>query len=132
MSFWRHDPIDGELADHFEQLKQERLAAGDSEHEAIGFARRRLGNVPAVQQEVRALSVRHRAETLVRHLRFALRSFGHHGGAYLLATAILALGIGLSAAMFSLVRAVVLAPLPFPHQSELHLIWKNDKQVSIL
>lgn len=128
MAWWRRDPIDEELAEHFEQLKQERLQAGDSENEAIAFARRRLGRA-AVRDEVRDLSVRDRVDALIRHLRFALRSYGHHGGAYLLATGILALGIGLSVAMFSLVQAVVRAPLPFPDQEQIHLIWKTDKQL---
>ena len=129
MSLWRRDPIDEELADHLERLKQERLAVGDSENEAIAFARRRLGNLALVQDEVRDLRLRDRLDSVARHIRFALRSFGHHGGAYLLATGILALGIGLSVAMFSLVQAVVLAPLPFPEQDRIHLIWKHDKQV---
>ncbi|MBY0505169.1 MAG: ABC transporter permease [Bryobacteraceae bacterium] len=123
------DPIDDELAFHFEQLKQERLAAGDSEAEALRYAQRRLGNRLGIEEEVRDLGWFHRLETVVRHARFAWRSYRHHAGAYGLATAILAVGIGLSVAMFSLVQAVVLSPLPFPGQENVHLIWKIDTQL---
>jgi predicted permease len=46
--------------------------------------------------------------------------------AYLAAAAILSLGIGVSLAMFSLVDAVLIRPLPFPRQQDIHLIWKVD------
>ncbi|HEY3741139.1 MAG TPA: ABC transporter permease [Bryobacteraceae bacterium] len=61
-----------------------------------------------------------------RDTRFALRSFAHYGGSYIGATSILAIGIGLSVAMFSLVEAVLLNPLPFPDQNDVHMIWKTD------
>lgn len=123
------DPIHEEMEFHFAELVRERLAAGDSALEAERYAHQRLGSRIRIQEEVRDQSAYHRLETIVRHARFALRSFGHHGGAYLLATSILALGIGLSVAMFSLVHAVVLSPLPFLAQDQVHMVWKMDAQV---
>jgi predicted permease len=123
---WGPDPIDEELREHLEALRQERLEAGDSPEEALRYARHRLGHAPAIREEVRDLSLYHRAESAVRHVRFALRSFRRHGGAYILATAILGIGIALSVAVFSLVDAVVFAPLPIPQQERVHLIWKTD------
>jgi len=122
------DPIDDELAFHLEELKRERMEAGDTEAEAIRFARMKLGHITSVREEILNMSPWHRAESLVRHVRFAIRSFRRHGGAYAFGTAILAIGIGLSVAMFSLVEAVVMRPLPFPDQDNIHLIWKTDLQ----
>ena len=51
--------------------------------------------------------------------------------AYLPAVAILALGLGMSVAMFSLVDAVLLRPLPFPDQDRIHVIWKTDPQAGV-
>jgi len=65
-------------------------------------------------------------DSSVRHLRVAIRTLLRNKGAYLSATGILALGIGMSVAMFSLVDAVLLRPLPFPRQESIHLIWKVD------
>src|ERR1700721_786041 len=62
------------------------------------------------------------------HLRFAIRTLLRNKGAYLPAAAILALGIGMSVAMFSLVSAVLLRPLPFPKQTTIQVIWKVDPQ----
>src|SRR6202035_1095681 len=58
--------------------------------------------------------------------RFALRTLSRHRGAYFSAIAILALGVGMSVAMFSLVDAVLLRPLPFPRQDSIQVIWKTD------
>src|SRR5258708_6778157 len=61
-----------------------------------------------------------------RHLRLSVRMLLSHKGVYLSAASILALGIGMSVAMFSLVDAVLLRPLPFPKQESIYVIWKVD------
>jgi putative ABC transport system permease protein len=59
-------------------------------------------------------------------MRIALRTLRRHSAAYFPAISILALGIGMSVAMFSLVDAVLLRPLPFPRQDSIQVIWKTD------
>jgi putative ABC transport system permease protein len=66
------------------------------------------------------------ADTWARHLKLAARTLLRNKAAYLFAVAILALGIGMSVAMFSLVDAVLLRPLPFPKQESIEVIWKVD------
>lgn len=120
------DPVEEELAEHFELLRQERLEAGDTPAEAARNARLRLGNPAAIREEVRASRWRHRAEMAARHTRLAFRSFARHGDAFRPAVAILAIGIALSVALFSIVKAVILAPLGIPNQDQVHLLWKTD------
>ena len=62
----------------------------------------------------------------VRYLRLAARSVLRNKAACLGTAAILALGIGMSVAMFSLVDAVLIRPLPFPRQERIRVIWKVD------
>jgi len=117
------DPIDEELRFHYEAIVTERMAAGDTPEQAALYARQRLGNMAVVEDEVRDLSWFHRAELGIRHLRYAMRAFNAR------AACILAAGIALSVAVFSLVKAVVLDPLPFPEPKQIHMIWKSDTQV---
>ena len=56
----------------------------------------------------------------------AIRAVVRNWSAYAASVGILALGIGMSVAMFSLVDAVLLRPLPFPRQDAIQLIWKVD------
>src|SRR5271168_5162882 len=65
-------------------------------------------------------------DTGARRLRLSVRMLLRHKGVYLSAAGILALGIGMSVAMFSLVDAVLLRPLPFPRQESIYVIWKVD------
>jgi putative ABC transport system permease protein len=70
-------------------------------------------------------------EALPRNARLSLRTFRRHPGAYVFAIAVLALGFGISTAVFSLVQAVLLRPLPFPHQHALRVIWKADRKANV-
>jgi predicted permease len=111
---------------HLEALKEERLALGDTEEQAERFARLKLGNCTAIEETVRETDPLHFLESGWRHARLAVRTVWRHKRAYLSATWILALGIGMSVAMFSLVDAVLLRPLPFPNQESIEVIWKVD------
>jgi putative ABC transport system permease protein len=62
----------------------------------------------------------------VRDLRFAARMLIKNRGVTLLAVATLALGIGANTAVFSVVDAVLLRPLHFPHSDRICFIWKTN------
>lgn len=63
-----------------------------------------------------------------RELRFAVRSLRKRPGFSLLVVATLALGIGATAAIFSVVNAVLLRPLPYPDAERLVMVWGTDEQ----
>ena len=63
--------------------------------------------------------------TVGRDLRFSLRMLMRNPGFTGVAVLTIALGIGASTAMFSVVQGVLLAPLPFPHSDDLVFVWQN-------
>ncbi len=69
-------------------------------------------------------------QAVARNLSFSIRTF-LKGRAYLFAITVLALAIGMSTAVFSLARAVIFHPLPFPRQDSLRVIWKADPKAGV-
>ncbi|MBV9743575.1 MAG: hypothetical protein JO099_07415, partial [Acidobacteriia bacterium] len=122
----QEDDLAQEIDHHIAMLKDELVGSGTTPEEAEVFARKKLGNRTSIIEavhEVRSLSF---LDAWSMHLRIAVRTLLRNWAAHLPAIAILALGMGMSVAMFSLVYAVLLRPLPFPNQECIQVIWKTD------
>ncbi len=123
------DELDAELRDHVERQVADHIRAGLSPREARRRARLEFGGLDHVKEMCRD---EHRArwiEDLGRDLRHALRrQFSERrSGVPLFAVAALAIGIGASTAMFGVLDAVVLQPLPFAHEERLVAGWKTGR-----
>ena len=68
---------------------------------------------------------------MLTDLRYALRSLFKQPGFAAVVVVTLALGIGASTAIFSVVNAVLLRPLPFPHAERLQVVWGNYRSLNI-
>jgi len=111
--------LQDELSFHLDQQTRENIAAGMSPRQARQAALRTFGSPTAVREQARATWSWSSAEQVLRDLRLGLRTLKRTPGFTFIGIAIVALGIGASAAMFTVVRSVLLRPLPFPDSGRL-------------
>ncbi len=121
----RERELDEELRAFLDLAAEDKQAQGLGREEARRLAAVDLGGVEAVKEGVRDVRAGAGLEALGRDLLFAARQLRRNPGFAAAVVATLALAIGANAAVFSVVQAVLLAPLPYREADRLMFIWSN-------
>lgn len=118
-----------ELEAHLAHEIDDNRARGMTAEEARRQAYIKLGNPTLIREEIWQMNSVVWIENLGRDVRFALRQILRSPGFAAIAIITLGLGIGANAAIFSLVDAIILRPLPYPSPDELVGLgqWRNQK-----
>jgi predicted permease len=108
-----------EMAEHVALQTEENLRAGMSPGEARRQAALKLGAAQAIREQHHAEQSLPLAENLLLDLRYAFRMLLRSPGFSLIVIATMALGVGATTAIYSVIDATLLHPLPYPNPSEL-------------
>lgn len=115
-SMWGRNRLSQDLADemafHIEERTRENIARGMSPEAARQDATQRFGNAAIVMDRTRDADVVNWLDVLMREANQARRSLSRRPGLVFTAVLVLGIGIGATSAIFSVVDAVLLKPLP--------------------
>ena len=111
--------LDDEMRYHLERETAHRVARGESPAAARASALRDFGGVELQKEYVRDVRGGRSFDELVRDVKFAFRSLRRANGFTIVVVLTLSLGIGANSAVFSMIDAVLLHPLPVPRPQQL-------------
>jgi predicted permease len=117
--------LNDELQFHLDQQVKENIARGLSPEEAHYAALRTFGNPALLRDQARSSWSWNWLEKLLHDLRYGVRTLTRSPGFALTAILVMALGIGATTALFTIVRAVLLKPLPFRDPDSLVMVYEH-------
>ncbi len=115
--------MEDELRFHMESQVAENVGAGMTPAQARAEAAHAFGAADRFREETRDARGTRRIEDFVRDVGHGLRVLRRTPGLSLVAVLTLALGVGATVALFSVVKGVLLAPLPYPQADRLVSVW---------
>jgi len=123
-----YSDLSEEIQEHLEEKIEELVASGLSREEATTAARREFGNVTLIKERSREVWQWPSIENFFMDVRYGLRMLAKNRGFTAVAVLTLALGIGATTAMFSIVDGAFLKPLPVSDPGQFVSIWMQAAQ----
>ena len=113
------DGLDEDIRDHIDRETQQYLDRGVAPDEARRLARVKFGNVAVTREDTRAVWVSRRLDELRQDVSYAFRTLRRNTVLTTVGILVMALGIGANTAIFSVVHAVLLNPLPYANPNRI-------------
>ena len=120
--------LNDELQFHIDQQVKENIARGLNPDEARFAALRTFGNPTQLRDEARSSWSWNWLEKFLRDLRYGARTLTRSPGFSLTAILVMALGIGATTSLFTVVRSVLLKPLPFRDPDNLVMVYEHFRE----
>src|SRR6266478_7325320 len=120
----RNERLKAEIECHLRMAIRDRMESGESASEAESNARREMGNQELIQEVTRDMWSWNWLPSVLSDCRYALRQFAKNPGSAAIAILTLALGIGATTAIFSVVYGVLLRPLPYANSDRIMAIFE--------
>ena len=125
------DDIERDIRDHIDMETRENIERGMTPSDARAAALRKFGNPLRIAEDTRAVWRWGWVERLLQDTRYALRGLRRNPVFAAIVILTLALGIGLNTAVFSVVNAVLIEPLHYPHPERLLWLAEYNKAFKV-
>ncbi len=122
--------FDDEIETHLRLLAERYLRQGMTEAEAAWAARRQFGNITLLKEANREMRGIGFIETIFQDVRYGLWMMRKNPGFTLIAALTLSLGIGANTAIFGVVNAILLRPLPFKDPERLVIVFDREAEAA--
>jgi putative ABC transport system permease protein len=122
----RYDELSASIREHLEEKVDALMEGGMSRGDAESTARREFGNVTLIEERSREVWQRPKLESFWADLKLSFYQLRRAPDFTLTALAALALGIGTTTAVFSVVNTVILKPLTYPKPDRLVLFFESS------